>query len=447
MLLEKNNMHEFDVANIYKWMFKTSCAILILSNTFNIVMAVFDVSQSVIAQSAGLIQGSTDITPDMLTQLETTLEGMDLGPLLGLWLQSSIIGVTMWALNIIIFVLVYGRMIEIYLLTSLSPHPCGDPCQPGIGTHGPRTICARCSPWDSRGCSFWCVWQFTRCLSRGSPQAEIPSGRYGAPLAIRCCFAICCSKRAVSPSAFSARIRGEARMAEHSTLGQSVPKSPTPPEGLFLMDGIEGLRSLPRHSVDMLLTDPPYGTNPQLLGCALAAPGALGGGALAVKPEGAVLFFAQCPYDKVLGASNLSMLRYEWIWYKSRCTGFLNARRAPLKRTETILVFYQKLPYYDPQFEQGKPYKKTADRGGNSSNYGKFVRSGGGSEDGLRFPGNLLTFPSVQRTVHPTQKPVELCEYFIKTYTRPRRGGGGHLRGLRHNCRGRRQHGPPLYLL
>ena len=123
MLLEKNNMHEFDVANIYKWMFKTSFAILILSNTFNIVMAVFDVSQSVIAQSAGLIQGSTDITPDMLTQLETTLEGMDLGPLLGLWLQSSIIGVTMWALNIIIFVLVYGRMIEIYLLTSLSPIP------------------------------------------------------------------------------------------------------------------------------------------------------------------------------------------------------------------------------------------------------------------------------------------------------------------------------------
>ena len=124
MLLEKNNMHEFDVANIYKWMFKTSCAILILSNTFNIVMAVFDVSQSVIAQSAGLIQGSTDITPDMLAQLETTLEGMDLGPLLGLWLQSSIIGVTMWALNIIIFVLVYGRMIEIYRASrSTTFHP------------------------------------------------------------------------------------------------------------------------------------------------------------------------------------------------------------------------------------------------------------------------------------------------------------------------------------
>ncbi len=123
MILEKNNMHEFDVANIYKWAFKTACAILILSNTFNIVNAVFDVSQSVIARAGGLISGSTDITADMLTNLETTLEGMDLGPLLGLWLQSSLIGITMWALNIVIFVIVYGRMIEIYLLTSLAPLP------------------------------------------------------------------------------------------------------------------------------------------------------------------------------------------------------------------------------------------------------------------------------------------------------------------------------------
>lgn len=123
MILEKNNMHEFDVANIYKWVFKTACAILILSNTFNIVMAVFDVSQSVIADAAGLIQGSTDITPDMLAELETTLEGMDLGPLLGLWLQSSVIGLTMQIMGIIIFVLVYGRMIEIYLMTSLAPLP------------------------------------------------------------------------------------------------------------------------------------------------------------------------------------------------------------------------------------------------------------------------------------------------------------------------------------
>ena len=82
-------------------------------------------------------------------------------------------------------------------------------------------------------------------------------------------------------------------------------------------------------------------------------------------------------------------------------------------------MFYQKLPLYNPQFEQGKPYKKIAGNRGDSTNYGKFLRSGSGSEDGLRFPGNVLAFPTVQRTIHPTQKPVELCEYFIKTYTRP----------------------------
>lgn len=87
-------------------------------------MAVFDVSQSVIADAAGLIQGSTDITPDMLTELETTLEGMDLGALLGLWLQSSVIGLTMQIMGIIIFVLVYGRMIEIYCASrSAAFHP------------------------------------------------------------------------------------------------------------------------------------------------------------------------------------------------------------------------------------------------------------------------------------------------------------------------------------
>ena len=136
MLLEKNNMHEFDVANIYKWVFKTACAILILSNTFNIVMAVFDVSQSVIADAAGLIQGSTDITPDMLAELETTLEGMDLGPLLGLWLQSSVIGLTMQIMGIIIFVLVYGRMIEIYLMTSLAPLPVATLSNRELGSTG-----------------------------------------------------------------------------------------------------------------------------------------------------------------------------------------------------------------------------------------------------------------------------------------------------------------------
>ena len=123
LLVERNNLHDLDYWIFFKWIFKTACAILILSNTFNIVMAVFDVAQRVVAQSAGLIQGSTDVSPDILADLEAALEGMDLGPLLGLWLQSFVVQLTMTALNIVIFVIVYGRMIEIYMLTSLAPLP------------------------------------------------------------------------------------------------------------------------------------------------------------------------------------------------------------------------------------------------------------------------------------------------------------------------------------
>lgn len=123
LLIERNNLHDVDTWIFFKWIFKTFCAILILSNTFNMVMAVFDLSQYVVQQSAGLIQGSTEITPDMLADLETQLEAMELGPLLGLWLQSFFVGFTMTALNIVIFVIVYGRMIEIYLMTSLAPIP------------------------------------------------------------------------------------------------------------------------------------------------------------------------------------------------------------------------------------------------------------------------------------------------------------------------------------
>ena len=123
MLIDRNNLHDIDTWMFFKWIFKTAAAILILSNTFNIVNAVFDVSQSVIARSAGIIQGSTDITPDMLETLEATLETLELGPLLGLFMQSLLIGLTMEIMGIIIFALVYGRILEIYMLTSLAPIP------------------------------------------------------------------------------------------------------------------------------------------------------------------------------------------------------------------------------------------------------------------------------------------------------------------------------------
>ena len=136
MLIDRNNLHDIDTWLFFKWIFKTAAAILILSNTFNIVNAVFDVSQSVIARSSGVIQGSTDITPDMLATLETTLEGMSLGSLVGLFMQSMLIHSTMWALNIIIFVLVYGRMLEIYMLTSLAPIPVATLSNREVGQMG-----------------------------------------------------------------------------------------------------------------------------------------------------------------------------------------------------------------------------------------------------------------------------------------------------------------------
>jgi len=140
LIIEKNNLHDLDYWIFFKWMFKTAAAILILSNTFNIVMAVFDVAQSVISRSAGLIQGSTAIQPDMMTSLESTLEDMELGSLLGLWLQSSVIGLTMWALNIIIFVIMYGRMLEIYMLTSLAPIPISTLANRELGGTGQNYI-------------------------------------------------------------------------------------------------------------------------------------------------------------------------------------------------------------------------------------------------------------------------------------------------------------------
>ena len=123
LIIDHNNLANFETWIFFKWVFKTFVAVTLITNTFNIVMAVFDVSQHVISSSSGIIGGSTAVTDSMLTTLETNLADMDLGPLLGLFAQSMIIGLTMKIIGIIIFVIVYGRMVEIYLMTSLAPIP------------------------------------------------------------------------------------------------------------------------------------------------------------------------------------------------------------------------------------------------------------------------------------------------------------------------------------
>ena len=123
MLIEHNNLANFETWTFFKWVFKTFLAVTLISNTFNITMAVFDVAQQVISRSDGLISGSTSVSDATLTAMQATLEGMDLGPLLGLYLQTFVVQVTMLALSAIIFVIVYGRMVEIYLMVSLAPIP------------------------------------------------------------------------------------------------------------------------------------------------------------------------------------------------------------------------------------------------------------------------------------------------------------------------------------
>ena len=124
IIIEKNNMHEFDTFNLYKWMFKTFCAVWILTHTFDIVMAVFAVAQNVINTSAGVISGSLEVSADAaLVMLEAQLQAMGVWELMGLFLETFLINICLWILTICIFIIIFGRMIEIYLTVSVAPIP------------------------------------------------------------------------------------------------------------------------------------------------------------------------------------------------------------------------------------------------------------------------------------------------------------------------------------
>lgn len=145
MIIDHNNLSNFETWAFFRWVFKTFVAVMLITNTFNITMAVFDVAQHVVSASAGIISGSTSIDASALETMEDTLMAMDLGPLLGLFLQSFIVQVTMAALAIVIFIIVYGRMIEIYLAVSLAPIPFstfGNREQSSIGQNYLRSLFA-----------------------------------------------------------------------------------------------------------------------------------------------------------------------------------------------------------------------------------------------------------------------------------------------------------------
>lgn len=192
---------------------------------------------------------------------------------------------------------------------------------------------------------------------------------------------------------------------------------------IIIGDGISELSRIPDGSVDMVLADLPYGTtrapNDNPLDLHQLWPEYL----RVCKDNGAILLFAQSPFDKILAASNLSMYRYEWIWEKTSATGHLNSKKMPLKAHENILVFYRRLPTYNPQKTTGHKRKvSTAHHKRNSKvtpNYGEFGLTDYDSTE--RYPRSVIKGPSDKQKskYHHQQKPVWLLKYFINTYTDP----------------------------
>ena len=124
LITDKNNLHDVDTWMFFKWVFKSAAAVLIVTNTWTIVMGIFDAAQSVVSSAAGVIVGNTSIDiSSIMTDMETRLLDMEVGPLLGLWFQSLFVGICTWAITICIFIVIYGRMIEVYLVTSIAPIP------------------------------------------------------------------------------------------------------------------------------------------------------------------------------------------------------------------------------------------------------------------------------------------------------------------------------------
>lgn len=185
---------------------------------------------------------------------------------------------------------------------------------------------------------------------------------------------------------------------------------------IYNEDCLEGMKRIPDKSVDMILCDLPYGTTRNKWDSIIPLEALWEQYERIIKDNGAIVLTAQTPFDKVLGSSNLKLLKYEWIWKKEAGTGFLNAKKMPLKDHENVLVFYKKLPVYNPQMREGKPY--VTRKGNHGSNYGNDVVDEVVTVNcGERYPLTILEFPRDKDKLHPTQKPVELFEYLIKTYT------------------------------
>ena len=181
-------------------------------------------------------------------------------------------------------------------------------------------------------------------------------------------------------------------------------------------DCLELMKNIPDKSIDMILCDLPYGTTHNKWDTIIPFDKLWAQYKRIIKDNGAILLFSQMPFGASLIMSNPKMFRYEWIWEKNQAVGFLNAKKMPLRKHENILVFYKHLPTYNPQglIKLDEPIQEEGSANRNGKNYGvadkSFIRTH------TNYPTDIITF-SKDSGYHPTQKPVDLLEYLIKTYT------------------------------
>ena len=184
-------------------------------------------------------------------------------------------------------------------------------------------------------------------------------------------------------------------------------------------DCLELMKNIPDGSVDMVLTDPPYGTTACKWDSIIPFEPMWEQLKRIVKPNGAIVLFGAEPFSSLLRCSNIKGFKYDWIWEKSKATGFLNSKKQPLRAHEVISVFYSKPPTYNPQMVEGVSYNKGVRKEQTDNDvYGSFKQVEVKS-DGLRFPRSVQYFKTAELEggFHKTQKPVALLEYLIKTYT------------------------------
>lgn len=186
-------------------------------------------------------------------------------------------------------------------------------------------------------------------------------------------------------------------------------------------DAIETMRDLPAASVDACITDPPYGTTACAWDSVIPFAPMWAELKRVVKPKGAIVLFGSQPFSSALVMSNPKLFRYDWIWEKAHATGHLNAKKMPMRAHESVLVFYQTLPTYNPQMTNGHVRKVAVKRYDNTDVYGEQKFDALPYDSTERYPRTVLPFASDKQVsaLHGTQKPVDLLRYLIHTYTNP----------------------------